>query len=57
MAEELLRRSRVVVACSTKVNENVKMILHWQRGLGLYLLQWMEFKKLVKKPSKDGLLF
>ena len=24
MAEELLRRSRVVVACGTKVNENVK---------------------------------
>ena len=35
MAEELLRRSRVVVACSTKVNENVKNDIALAKRLGI----------------------
>lgn len=51
MAEELLRRSRVVVACSTKVNEDVKNDIALAKRLGLYLLQWMEFQKAGKKAK------
>ena len=35
MAEELLRRSRVVVACGTKVNENVKNDIALAKRLGI----------------------
>ena len=51
MAEELLRRSRVVVACGTKVNENVKNDIELAKRLGIVSTTMDGIQKAGKKAK------
>ena len=51
MAEELLRRSRVVVACGTKVNENVKNDIALAKRLGIVSTTMDGIQKAGKKAK------
>lgn len=51
MAEELLRRSRVVVACGTKVNENVKNDIALAKRLGSVSTTMDGIQKAGKKAK------
>ena len=51
MAEELRRRSRVVVACSTKVNENVKNDIALAKRLGIVSTTMDGIQKAGKKAK------
>jgi len=51
MAEELLRRSRVVVACGTKVDENVKNDIALAKRLGIVSTTMDGIQKAGKKAK------